>query len=178
MSVVAEGTPGARAIAVTHLVHPGPPPIARAAPKGTHVDVVAPGDADFSSSMYARVGAPWHWVDRLDWSQGQWQEWVESKGFRQLRLMHHGQIAGYAELTSPHPDTSNIAYFGLLPDHVGKGLGAWWLERVTADAWAHEGVVRVTVNTCELDHPSALPNYMARGFVRDYSRIEWRIVDE
>ena len=27
------------------------------------------------------------------------------------------------------------------------------------------GATRVTLNTCSLDHPSALANYQARGFV-------------
>jgi GNAT superfamily N-acetyltransferase len=86
-------------------------------------------------------------------------------------------IAGYAELVMPSPETVEIAYFGLLPRFVGQGFGAWWLEYVVALAWQQPGATRVTLHTCELDHPSALPNYLARGFVVERTETEWRFVD-
>lgn len=178
MSLVAEDTPGASPVTVTHLVHSGPPTNVRPAPAGAHVDLVVEGQAEFSAMMYAQVGAPWTWVDRLEWLPEQWQEWVKSPGFRQLRLMHDDAVAGYAELITPVPGTVQIAYFGLLPQQVGKGLGSWWLEYVLAYAWDHDAVNRVTVQTCDLDHPSALPNYVARGFVPDHTEREWRLIDE
>jgi GNAT superfamily N-acetyltransferase len=56
-----------------------------------------------------------------------------------------------------------IAYFGLLPGFIGKGLGAYLLTAATRRAW-DMGATRVWVHTCDLDHPRALANYQARGF--------------
>jgi len=50
------------------------------------------------------------------------------------------------------------AYFGLLPDAIGQGLGKHLLSCAVRDAWAL-GPARVWLHTCTLDHPAALPNY-------------------
>jgi hypothetical protein len=44
-------------------------------------------------------------------------------------------------------------------------------------AW-EAGADRVLVNTCTLDHPQALPNYLARGFEVVRKRTEWRMLPE
>jgi hypothetical protein len=58
---------------------------------------------------------------------------------------------------------------------VGTGLGGPLLKTAVAKGWAGDGVSRMTVNTCTLDHPRALPLYRKTGFrpVRtvDRSRI-------
>ena len=56
-----------------------------------------------------------------------------------------------------------IAYFGLLPQFVGRGLGGALLTATIERAWQLKPR-RVWVHTCTLDHPSALANYQARGF--------------
>ena len=56
-----------------------------------------------------------------------------------------------------------IVYFGLLPSWTGAGLGGWALTEAARRAWAM-GARRVWVHTCDLDHPAALANYLARGF--------------
>ena len=59
--------------------------------------------------------------------------------------------------------SSQIAYLGLLPERVGRGLGRYLREAAIAEA-ARLWPVRIWLHTCTLDHPSALPNYRARGF--------------
>ena len=56
-----------------------------------------------------------------------------------------------------------IVYFGLLPAHTAKGIGGWALTEAVRRAW-EMGANRVWVHTCDLDHPGALANYLARGF--------------
>ena len=56
-----------------------------------------------------------------------------------------------------------IVYFGLLPTFTSKGLGGWALSEAAKRGWAM-GAKRVWVHTCDLDHPGALANYIARGF--------------
>ena len=74
-----------------------------------------------------------------------------------------GAPAGYFELKRCDDGSVEIAYFGLLPDFVGKGLGKYLLVRAIEEAWAL-APSRVWLHTCTLDHPAALPNYLARGF--------------
>jgi GNAT superfamily N-acetyltransferase len=74
-----------------------------------------------------------------------------------------GTPAGYFELERQAKGTVEIAYFGLLPGFIGKGLGAYLLTFATRSAW-DMGAARVWVHTCDLDHPRALANYQARGF--------------
>ena len=70
--------------------------------------------------------------------------------------------AGFFELKRHFDDSVEIAYFGLLPGFLGRGLGKYMLTRAIEEAWAL-GATRVWVHTCTLDDPAALPNYRARG---------------
>jgi GNAT superfamily N-acetyltransferase len=74
-----------------------------------------------------------------------------------------GTPAGYFELERQAKGNVEIAYFGLLPGFIGKGLGAYLLTFATRRAW-DMGAARVWVHTCDLDHPRTLANYQARGF--------------
>ena len=69
------------------------------------------------------------------------------------------------------PDETFIAYFGLVPEFIGRGLGRFFLDWAVDRAW-DLGHARVRVQTCDLDHPAALPNYERAGFRRCDERIE------
>jgi GNAT superfamily N-acetyltransferase len=56
-----------------------------------------------------------------------------------------------------------IAYFGLLQEFIGRGLGKYLLTEAVREAW-RTGARRVWLHTCTLDGEAALPNYKARGF--------------
>jgi GNAT superfamily N-acetyltransferase len=75
-----------------------------------------------------------------------------------------------AELDYRRMGEANISYFGLMPEAVGRRLSSFFLYQVVMNAWA-EGIRRLTVNTCTLDHPRALPLYQRLGFTA-YSREE------
>ena len=74
-----------------------------------------------------------------------------------------GTPAGYFELETQAGGNAEIAYFDLLPQFIGRGLGGALLTATVERAWAI-GASRVWVHTCSLDHPNALPGYQARGF--------------
>jgi GNAT superfamily N-acetyltransferase len=56
-----------------------------------------------------------------------------------------------------------LAYFGLLPSFIGRGLGTELLAAAIDRAWQLRPG-RVWVHTCTLDHPRALQTYQSRGF--------------
>jgi GNAT superfamily N-acetyltransferase len=114
--------------------------------------------------LYAAVGAPWYWMDRLSWRYSDWEDWLERPGIETWVAYHRGTPAGFYELQpKEEPQAVNIAYFGLLPPFVGQGFGGVLLSHAVRRAWQQQPE-KVTLNTCSLDHPHALANYQARGF--------------
>ena len=57
---------------------------------------------------------------------------------------------------------AEIAYFGILEEYFGKGLGGYLLSEAIKISFKLGGV-RVWVHTCSLDHKNALLNYQSRG---------------
>jgi GNAT superfamily N-acetyltransferase len=117
----------------------------------------------FFRYLYAEVGRAYRWTDRLGWTDDQIRTYLDGGDVTIHVLYLEGAPAGYFELRR-HPDGSiEIAYFGLMGEHIGRGLGAWLLSHATEAAWA-ERPARVWLHTCTLDHPNALPNYLRRGY--------------
>ena len=147
-------------------------------PAGASLDIVTDARPDLSESFYRRVGADWAWVDRLTWNPEQWQAWVDRPEHHLLVCRIDGAEAGYAELEQQNAGNVEIAYFGLLPEAIGRGLGGWLLARVIDYAWTLSGTTRVWVHTCDLDGPAALPNYRGRGLRECDRMVEWRMPDD
>jgi len=118
---------------------------------------------DLWRRLYAEVGRQYHWVDRLAWTDDEIRRYLSDPALELWVLRVSGEPGGYFELKQ-HPDgTVEVAYFGLLPAFIGQGLGKFLLTRAVERAWA-KGAARVWLHTSSLDHSSALPNYLARGF--------------
>ncbi|WP_284223807.1 GNAT family N-acetyltransferase, partial [Brevundimonas denitrificans] len=79
-------------------------------------------------------------------------------------LYIRGIHAGYAELDfRKFPSVVDLAYFGIMPEFIGMKLGPYLLNWAIEQAWRRNPDL-VTVNTCTLDHPKALPLYQRFGF--------------
>jgi len=113
--------------------------------------------------LYTAVGGPWHWRDRLAWDDATLAAYLASPDIAVFELLIGDESAGYFELRRSAPDEVEIAYFGLVPDYIGRGLGGALLSEAVREAWRFGGA-RVWLHTCTLDSPHALPNYKARGF--------------
>jgi GNAT superfamily N-acetyltransferase len=113
--------------------------------------------------LYAEVGRAFSWTDRLSWSDDQVQRHLADPGVSIWLMSWEGEPAGYFELREHENRTVEIAYFGLLPDFIGRGWGKYLLTRAVQAAWKLRPA-RVWLHTCTLDHPAALPNYVKRGF--------------
>jgi GNAT superfamily N-acetyltransferase len=113
--------------------------------------------------LYFFVGERWDWVDKLPWSDRQWEDYAGSGHLRTFLALYDGTIAGYYELDREEATGSvEIIYFGLTPHFIGRGLGAALLTDALERAWQWDAR-RVWVHTCSLDHPAALRNYEATG---------------
>ncbi|WP_026972692.1 GNAT family N-acetyltransferase [Aliagarivorans marinus] len=117
-----------------------------------------------SRRLYQQVGEAWQWLDKLSWSEQQWQEYAEAPNLRTFVGMLNDEEVGYFELLRHDDDSVEVHYFGLQPKFIGQGLGGKFLELCAQCAWEWQAQ-RVWLHTCDLDHPHALKNYQARGFV-------------
>ena len=113
--------------------------------------------------LYALVGDLWLWRDRLVWSEDELARYLASPDVYVWSAHLEGGTAGYFELRQHTDRTVELMYFGLAPAFIGRGLGGWLLTRAAHEAFAL-GAPRIVLNTCTLDAPQALPNYLARGF--------------
>jgi len=113
--------------------------------------------------LYTVVGADWWWYSRLPWDRVRWLAYLDRPDLETWIAYVSGTPAGYFELERQGGGDVELAYFGLLPGFIGKGLGGQLLTAAIARAW-DMAARRVWVHTCDLDHPQALSNYQARGF--------------
>ena len=113
--------------------------------------------------LYQRVGEKWHWRDRSLFSDEKLGAILENPDVHVWELRVGAELAGYFELERQAGPVVEIVYFGLHPAFVGRGLGGHLLARAVEAAWGL-GAGRVFLNTCTLDAPAAMPNYLARGF--------------
>jgi ribosomal protein S18 acetylase RimI-like enzyme len=130
---------------------------------GVRVDRVENPTPQLYRDLYVEVGRDYHWVDRLPWSREQIAQHLGQAGLEIWVMSCEGERAGYFELNRRDGGAIDIAYFGLLPAFHGRGLGRHLLTVACERAWAL-GAKKVTLNTCTLDNPAALPNYLRRGF--------------
>jgi GNAT superfamily N-acetyltransferase len=118
---------------------------------------------------YRAVGEAFHWRDRWDWTDAEITKHLADPAiglFVASRIDRNKQadLAGWYELRRVAEDDSvEIAYFGIVAAQFGRGFGKHLLSSAVRDAWALDPK-RVWLHTCTLDHPNALPNYLARGF--------------
>jgi GNAT superfamily N-acetyltransferase len=117
----------------------------------------------FFRYLYVEVGRLYHWTDRLVWDDHQVAARLADPNVSLHLLSLAGAPAGYFELEREADGSVQVAFFGLLPEFHGRGLGKYLLTRAAEEAFAL-GASRVWLHTCTLDDPAALPNYQARGF--------------
>ena len=123
-------------------------------------------DWRFNRDLYFRVGERWDWIDKRPWTDEQWKEYAAAAELRTFAGYCDDALVGYYELRRDTEGGVEIAYFGLLPEWIGRGLGGALLTSAIEGAWRMEpNTSRVWVHTCNRDHPQALANYQARGMI-------------
>lgn len=119
--------------------------------------------------LYDTVGEPWLWYERRQLDADALKAVIQDERIALYVLSYGGVPAGFAELdmrpeNTVRRDDTLLAYFGLVPDFIGRGLGRFFLSSIIDIAWQQPGIDRLVVRTCTLDHPSALPLYQKCGF--------------
>lgn len=124
----------------------------------------------FYRYLYNTIGEPYWWVDRRKLSDEQLAEIIHHPQVEVYVLYADGCPAGLAELEFRDAAKGQLAYFGLMPEFVGRGLGYFFVYHAVQLAWS-KPISSLLINTCTLDHQRALPLYQRIGFV-PYSREE------
>jgi GNAT superfamily N-acetyltransferase len=147
-----------------------------ALPASATVERVAPRcSVALYRELYDTVGQDYVWWLRRSLSDAELEQVLSHPAISVHVLRDEGRIAGFYELDRRAWPVTNLAYFGLYPDAIGKGLGMAFLHQAIATAW-QEGCAALTVNTCTADHPRALPNYVKAGFRQLRTvREEWPV---
>src|SRR2546423_6478984 len=81
----------------------------------------------FYRYLYDAVGREYHWVDRKKLSDSQLKALLSEERIELYVLYVDGCPAGMAELDFRDAAVANIAYFGLIPEYVGRRLGYFFL---------------------------------------------------
>ncbi|MBB5515199.1 GNAT superfamily N-acetyltransferase [Rubricella aquisinus] len=121
--------------------------------------------ADQFLRLYRTVGGPYEWTDWLARPAAEAEAHYAHPDRPIYVLMRDGRELGFCVLDFVYDDGADLAYFGMMPDAVGQGLGKPFLNWAIHQLWDRATAPLVTVNTCTLDHPSALPLYQKMGFV-------------
>jgi len=127
------------------------------------VELANPKDFQLNKFFYKTIGKNCQWIDRLIWTDLNWTDYVSNDQLFTYILKDKSEIAGYFELLfNKQSEEAEIAYFGILEEYFGKGLGGYLLSEAIKISFKLGGV-RVWVHTCSLDHKNALLNYQSRG---------------
>ena len=116
---------------------------------------------EWNRFFYTAIGGEWLWVDRLHWTYEQWKEHVSRTEVETWVGFTGGNPVGYFELELG--SDVKLAYFGVLRQFTGQGIGAHLLTAAVRRGWEKQPG-KVWVHTSSLDDPRALKNYEARGF--------------
>jgi len=120
-------------------------------------------DFHLNKFFYKQVGKKHRWIDRLSWSDEKWINYISNKNLETYIICESEELVGFFELlNNPELQETEISYFGLLEEYIGKGIGGYALSVAIKKSF-EKNIRRVWLHTCTLDHPNALKNYIARG---------------
>ena len=109
----------------------------------------------FYRYIYDTVGEPWLWFERRLFGDAALLRLITKPTIEIFVLYVGGAPAGFFELDAAEPRETKLCYFGLVPDFIGRGYGAYMLQAAIDRFWLH---------TSTFDHPHALRVYQRAGF--------------
>ena len=118
--------------------------------------------------LYEAIGRDYTWVIRARMSDEELSAILTHPDLELYLFYINGVPAGFAELDfadlTSESHVAHLAYFGLMPEFLGKGYGRFFLGQTLDILWARSPE-KILLNTCSHDHPAALHLYQRAGFV-------------
>lgn len=124
-------------------------------------------------ALFHRIGDPWLWYGRLQLRRAEIEALLRAPDHHVWRLRVDSEVVGLCELDRSIPGAVEIAYFGLVPEAAGRGLGSHFLRTMVGEAWSGDDVRQVWLHTCSEDDPRALMLYQRVGFRILRRETEW-----
>lgn len=124
-------------------------------------------DIDGYRALFRKVGENWLWLSRLRMSDEELSGILSEPAVEVFALRNRSEDVGLLELDFRQPGECELAFFGLAPSKIGKGLGRALMNAAIELAWA-KPIRRFWVHTCTLDHAGALAFYVRSG-IRPYA---------
>ena len=157
--------PGKLRMVITYLEMKKPPIYPRTSSRAENLSIIRAyqPNAGFYRYLYDAVGRDWLWYERKLIDDKALEDIIRDPKIRLYVLYLNGTPAGYCELDFRIDKEVEIAYFGLIPEFTGRGLGTYFLQWSVTTAWS-ENPDRVWVHTCNFDSPHALATYQKAGF--------------
>lgn len=152
-------------VTVTFLEMAAPPAVYPPLPYNRQIALLRTREIPLHFYRYLvdRVGRKWHWVNALRLTDEELAAGIHRED-RDIRVLYlDGAPAGFLDLKPHLPEEVELAYFGMMEHALGQGIGRWFLGAAISTAWSYKPR-RVTVQTCTMDHPAALPLYQKLGF--------------
>ncbi len=167
--------PGRVATIVTSLEMTSAPPLTydqRANPFDAKLMRVECPGIDWYRHLFRAVGEDWLWFSRLRMNADELAGIIHDPAVHIYVLRTEScDEAGLLELDFREPGQCEIAFFGLIAQEIGRGLGGFLMREAIARAW-QAPIKRLWVHTCTLDHPGALAFYRRQGFKPYRQQIE------
>ena len=168
-----KGPPGKLRTVITYLEmrkDPGPITVPAPALKLALMRAERP-TVSFYRYLYDAVGGPWLWTERTRMTDDALRAIIEHPDVEIYAVYVGGVPAGFSELDCRRKRQVEVAYFGLVPEFTGQGLGRYLLAWTVEAAWRHKPT-RVWAHTNTFEHPKALAMYQRAGFVPYDQRSE------
>lgn len=169
--------PGHVVSVVTYLDMRSPPPRRVMPPVDDSVHLMRLGAAELARyrTLFRQVGERWLWFSRLSMTDEALLAILGDARVEAYALRRGDDDIGLLELDFREEGNAELAFFGVVSEHVGTGLGRWLMFQALDRVWSRP-LSRLHVHTCTLDHPAALSFYMRSGFV-PYARAVEVAVD-
>ncbi len=139
------------------------PPAAQVPSSSLKLRRIPAPTAEQYRALFRRVGERWLWFSRLLMDDSALAIILHDPKVELFEVAAVEPVVGMLELDFREPQQCELAFIGLVPELAGQGHGRWLLAEAVRLAW-REGVTRVHVHTCSLDHPAALAAYRRAGF--------------
>lgn len=132
-------------------------------PAGFSATREVPSIADYRA-LFRAIGAPWLWSSRLVIDEDKLSA-ILARDSTEVWVIRQGDRAiGLVELAFEDNGECELAYFGIVKEATGQGLGGPMMALAQSRAFARD-IKRFYVHTCNWDDPRALAFYQKAGFI-------------
>ncbi|MEM1140774.1 MAG: GNAT family N-acetyltransferase [Pseudomonadota bacterium] len=128
-----------------------------------HPISIAQPDITQYRMLYDEIGRSHAWVSRKRLSDRDLTRLLHDPAIHFTRLDHGNTPIGFYELNATRLPDIEITFLGLIPTAIGRGWGRFLLTHAMDTAYGI-GAKRLHLQTCTLDHPTALGLYRRAGF--------------